>query len=147
MLRNKCGEPSLHGIMIKAHKGGKLGQMQEERRPENGIRHTRLPHGKEIHDRTQDTDRFYVVNVKAATQGGTLLSAVKAPFSAATNIRVRVEFDTSGNTHYYFNGKDVGYKASATTAATALVPYFGIKNLNASAHVATVRRVRLWEDE
>ncbi len=97
-------------------------------------------------DTSQDTDRFYIVNVKAAIQGGTLLSAVQAPFAAATDITVRVELDTSGNALYYFNGKKVGYKASATTSTTALVPYFGIKNLNASAHIATVRYIRLWED-
>jgi hypothetical protein len=97
-------------------------------------------------DTDQTTDRFYIVNVKAATQGGTLLSAVQAPFALATNITVRVELDTSGNALYYFNGKKVGYKASATTSTTPLVPYFAIKNLNASAHVATLRYVRLWED-
>ena len=97
-------------------------------------------------DTGQTTDRWFIVNTKANTEGGTLLTAVQAPFAAATNITVRVKLDTSGNAWYYFNEKPVGYKASAVTAATALVPYFGIRNNNASAHVATLRYVRLWED-
>jgi len=97
-------------------------------------------------DTAQDTDRFYIVNTIAGAGGGTLLSATQAPFAAATDIRVRIRLDSSGNAHYYYNGKQVGYKALATTAATALVPYFGIRNRNASAHVATLRYVRLWED-
>jgi len=97
-------------------------------------------------DTAQTTDRFYIVNTKAGADAGTLLTAVQAPFAAATDITVRIELDASGNAHYYFNGKDVGYKANAVTVATALVPYFGIKNMNASAHVATLRYVRLWED-
>ena len=97
-------------------------------------------------DTEQTTDRFYIVNTKAGVQGGTLLSAVQAPFSAATNITLRVALDTSGNATYYYNGAVVGRKVNATTAATPLVPYVGIRNNTATAHVATVRYVRVWED-
>jgi len=97
-------------------------------------------------DTEQTTDRFYVVNTSNGTQAGTLLSALRAPFAAATDIRVRVHLNSSGNAWYYFNGVFVGYKASAVRTTIAYVPYFGIRNNNASAHIATVRYARLWED-
>jgi len=97
-------------------------------------------------DTEQTTDRFYIINTKGGTDAGTLLAALRAPFAAATDIRVRVRLDSSGNAWYYFNGVFVGYKASAVTTTISLVPYFGIRNNNASAHIATVRYVRLWED-
>lgn len=98
-------------------------------------------------DTEQTTDRWYIVNTKANAEGGTLLSALEAPFAPATNIRVRVRLDSTGKAWYYFNEKPVGVvKPNATTAATALVPYFGIRNNSAAAHIATLRYVRLWED-
>ena len=99
-----------------------------------------------VFDTEQTTDRYYIVNTNNGTQAGTLLSALRAPFAAATDIRVRVKVDSSGNAWYYFNGIFVGYKASALRTTIAYVPYFGIRNNNASAHVATLRYVRLWED-
>ena len=97
-------------------------------------------------DTAQDTDRFYRINTNNGTDAGTLLSATQAPFAAATDIRVRVALDSSGNAKFYFNGKQVGYKALAVRTTVAYVPYFGIRNRNASAHIATLRYVRLWED-
>jgi len=97
-------------------------------------------------DTAQTTDRYYIVNTKNGTQAGTLLTAVQAPWAAATDIRVRVALDTSGNAHFYYNGVNVGYKPNAVTSTVSLVPYFGIRNRNASAHIATLRYVRLWED-
>jgi hypothetical protein len=97
-------------------------------------------------DTNQSTVRWYAVQTKAGTDSGTLLSATQAPFTAATDITLGIAMDTSANTTYYINGKQVWYKASATTTTTPLVPYFGIRNNTATAHVATVRYVRLWED-
>ncbi len=99
-------------------------------------------------DTNQDTDRWYVVNCNANTSAGTLLSAADAPFVAATNITLRIVIDSVGNAHYYYNGKKIagGYKALAVATTSALVPYIGIRNNNTSAHIATVRYVRLWED-
>lgn len=97
-------------------------------------------------DTEQTTDRYYIINTNNGTDAGTLLAALYAPFSAATDIRLRVRLDASGNAWYYFNGVFVGYKASAVRTTVSYVPYFGIRNNNASAHVATLRYVRLWED-
>jgi hypothetical protein len=97
-------------------------------------------------DTNQTTARFYAVQVNATSQTGLLLSATQAPFAAATDITLGIELDTAGNATYFINGKAVWYKALAVTAATPLVPYFGIRNNSAAAHVATVRLVRLWED-
>jgi len=97
-------------------------------------------------DTEQTTDRWYALQTNAGTQTGQLLSAAQAPFAAATDITLGFAMDASGNTHFYYNGVPVWYVASATATATPLVPYFGIKNNTATAHVATLRYVRLWED-
>ncbi len=97
-------------------------------------------------DTKQTTARWYIVNCKTNTNAGTLLSAAQAPFAAATNITLRFELDTSGNAHYYLNGKKVGYKALAVATTGLFAPYMGIRNNNASAHVLKLRYVRLWED-
>jgi len=97
-------------------------------------------------DTNQGTVRWYAVRTTAGAQTGSLLTAAQAPFAAATDITLGLELDTAANARWYFNGKAVWYKAVATTAATPLVPYFGIRNNSATAHVATLRYVRLWED-
>ncbi len=98
------------------------------------------------YDSNQTTKRFYIVNCNAGTNAGTVLSATQAPFAIATDITVRIRLDTTGKAYFYYNGKDVGSKALAVATTSALVPYIGIANENASAHVATLRYVRLWED-
>jgi hypothetical protein len=97
-------------------------------------------------DTNQTTARWYTVQTIAGSQTGLLLSAAQAPFTAATDITLGIEFDTSANATYFINGVAVWYKATATTAATALVPYIGIRNNSATAHILTCRYVRLWED-
>jgi hypothetical protein len=97
-------------------------------------------------DTNQTTARWYAVQTIDGSDSGQLLSATQAPFAAATDLTLGIELDTSGNATYFINGKQVWYKALATTAATPLVPYFGIRNNTATSHVATVRYVRLWED-
>lgn len=97
-------------------------------------------------DTEQTTDRFYIVNTKAGTQAGTLLTADQDPFAAATNITLRIELLSTEKALYYVNGVCVGTKAASTTAATPLIPYIGIRNNSAAAHVLTLRYVRLWED-
>lgn len=96
-------------------------------------------------DTNQDTDYWYVVQTKAGTQTGTLLAAKYAP-GAGVSVRLRVAIDVLGNARYYYNGTQVGYKALATATATPLVPYVGIKNNTATAHVLTLRYVRAWQD-
>ena len=96
-------------------------------------------------DTNQTTDYWYIVQTKAGTQTGTLLPSTCAPV-AATDQTIRVAINTSGNATYYYNGMPVGYIASATTAATPLVPYFGIRNNAGVAHVATLKYVRCWQD-
>lgn len=97
-------------------------------------------------DTNQTTDRFYIVNTKNGTQAGTLLTAVQDPFAAATNILLRINLLSTEKALYFVNGVGVGTKAASTTAATPLVPYIGIRNNTATAHVLTLRYVRLWED-
>ena len=97
-------------------------------------------------DTEQTTDRYYIVNTATGTQGGTLLSAAEAPWVAATDITVRIMLDTSGNAKYFYNERQVGYKATAVTSTVALAPYVAIRNNSAAAHVLTLRYVRLWED-
>lgn len=96
-------------------------------------------------DTTQTNDYWYIVNTKANTEGGTILASTYVPV-AATDVTLKVSLDSSGNARYYYNGVSVGYKASATTAATPLIPYFGIRNNSAAAHVATLKYVRCWQD-
>ncbi len=98
------------------------------------------------YDTNQTTVRWYAVRTNAGSQTGQLLSASQAPFTAATDITLGIEMETTGATIYYINGKQVWYKALATAYATPLVPYIGIRNNTATAHNLTCRYVRLWED-
>ncbi|KKT30590.1 MAG: hypothetical protein UW18_C0014G0005 [Microgenomates group bacterium GW2011_GWF1_44_10] len=97
-------------------------------------------------DTEQTTDRWYMVNTKAGAQAGTIVAAGLDPFAAATNIRLRIELLSTEVAKFYVNGVHVGSKSASTTAATPLVPYVGIRNNSAAAHVMTLRYVRLWED-
>lgn len=96
-------------------------------------------------DTNQTTDYWYIVNTKNGTQGGTILASTYAP-AAATAVTLRVAIDSSGNARYYYNGIAVGYKALAVTSTTPLIPYIGIRNNTATAHVLTARYVRVWCD-
>ncbi|MFA6307065.1 MAG: hypothetical protein WC639_04650 [Patescibacteria group bacterium] len=96
-------------------------------------------------DTNQTTKYWYIVNTKANTEGGTILPSSCAPV-AATDVVLRVALDSSGNARYYYNGVEVGYKASATTSTTPLVGYFGIRNNTATAHIATLKYIRYWCD-
>jgi hypothetical protein len=94
-------------------------------------------------DTTQTTDYWYIVNTKNGTQGGTLLAATYVPV-AATQVTLRVSIDTSGNAYYYYNGVQVGSKASAVTSTIPLVPFIGIRNNSGTAHILTARYCRVW---
>ena len=98
-----------------------------------------------LFDTRQTLAYFNVVNTKNGTDAFTQLASTRVPV-AATDLTLRVAIDTSGNARFYWNGTEVHYKASAVTTTVPLVPFFGIRNNNASAHVATLRYVRLWQD-
>lgn len=98
-----------------------------------------------LYDTRQTAAYFNYVNTKNNTEAFTQLASTYVPV-AATFLTIRVAIDTSGNARYYWNGAKVGYKASAVSTTVPLVPFFGIRNNNASAHVATLRYVRLWQD-
>ena len=100
-----------------------------------------------LFDTRQTLSYFNIVNSLAAgaAKAFTQLAATYVPV-AATDLVLRVAIDTAGNARYYWNGKEVGYKALAVTATTPLIPFFGIRNNAAAAHVATLRRVDLWQD-
>jgi len=122
---------------------------------------TKLPHGITtatqtatatdsagfLFDTNQTLSYFNVVNSLAAgaAKSFTQLASTYVPI-ADTWITVRTAIDSSGNARYYWNGVQVGYKATAVTSTTPLIPYFGIKNNTATAHVATLRYVRAWQD-
>ena len=98
-----------------------------------------------LFDTNQTLSYFNVVNTNAGTEAFTQLASTRVPV-AATDITIKVSLDTSGNARFYWNGTQVAYKASAVAAATPLVPFFGIRNNSAAAHVATLRRVRAWQN-
>lgn len=98
-----------------------------------------------LFDTRQTLSYFNIVNTKANTEAFTQLTATYVPV-AATDLVLRTAIDTSGNARYYWNGVQVGYKANAVTVATPLIPFFGIRNNTATAHVATLRRVDVWQD-
>lgn len=100
-----------------------------------------------LFDTRQSLSYFNIVNSKAAgaAKAFTQLASSRVPV-AATILILRVAIDTLGNARYYWNGDEAGYKALAVTTTTPLIPFFGIRNNTASAHVATLRRVRAWCD-
>jgi len=98
-----------------------------------------------LYDTRQTNAYFNIVNTNGNTEAFTQLASTRVPV-AATDLILRVSIDTSGNARYYWNGLEVGYKESAVSSTTPLVPFFGIRNNNASAHVATLRRVDIWQD-
>ena len=101
-----------------------------------------------FHFDTRQTNAYFnIVNSLAAgsAKAFTQLASTYVPV-AATDLILRVEIDTSGNARYYWNGIEVGYKASAVTSTTPLIPFFGIRNNTGTAHIATLRYVRLWQD-
>lgn len=100
-----------------------------------------------FYDTRQTAAYFNIVNSKAAgaAKAFTQLASTYVPV-AATDLVLRTAIDTSGNARYYWNGVQVGYKATAVTSTTPLIPFFGIRNNNASAHIATLRRVDVWQD-
>lgn len=98
-----------------------------------------------VFDTAQTTDYWYCVNNRAGTAAATILGSAYAPV-AATDVTLGISIDTLGNAKYFYNGVQVHYKALATGATTPLVPYFGIKNMTGTAHVATLKYCRLWQD-
>lgn len=98
-----------------------------------------------LRDTRQTATYFNIVNTKNNTEAFTQLDSTRVPV-AATDLILRTAIDSSGNARFYWNGVQVGYKASAVSTTVPLIPFFGIRNNNASAHVATLRYVRLWQD-
>ena len=98
-----------------------------------------------LRDTRQTLAYFNIVNTKNNTEAFTQLSSARVPV-AATDLVLRTAIDTSGNARYFWNGIQVGYKASAVSTTVPLIPFFGIRNNSAAAHVATLRRVDLWQD-
>ncbi len=98
-----------------------------------------------LRDTRQTLAYFNLVNTKNNTEAFTQLSSARVPV-ADTYLTLRTAVDSSGNARFYWNGTQVGYKASAVSTTVPLIPFFGIRNNNASAHIATLRYVRVWED-
>jgi hypothetical protein len=100
-----------------------------------------------LFDTLQTAAYFNVVTSKTAgsTKTFTQLASTYVPV-AATNLTLRTEIDSSGNAAFFWNGEQVGYQALAVTTTTPLIPFFGIRNNSGTAHVATLRYVRVWGD-
>lgn len=98
-----------------------------------------------LFDTRQSLSYFNIVNTYGDSEAFTQLASTFVPV-ANTNLTLRVAIDSAGGARYFWNGTEVGYKALAVTATTALVPFFGIRNNSGVAHVATLRRVRVWCD-
>ena len=98
-----------------------------------------------LFDTRQTNAYFNVVNTKNGTEAFTQLGSTRVPV-AATDLILRVAIDTTGKAIYYWDGLAVGIKANAVSTTVPLIPFFGIRNNNASAHIATLRYVRLWQD-
>ena len=98
-----------------------------------------------LFDTLQTLSQFNVVNTNANTEAFTQLDSTRVPV-AATDLILRTEIDVLGNARFYWNGVQVAYKALAVAVATPLIPFFGIRNNSAAAHVATVRYVRCWQN-
>lgn len=102
-----------------------------------------------LFDTRQTLDYFNVVNTKANADAFTQLPSTRVPV-ADTWLILRTEFEKLSTTNilarYYWNGVQVGYKENAVTATTPLIPFVGIRNNSAAAHILTVRYVRCWAD-
>ena len=109
------------------------------------LTHTATDAAGFLFDTRQTASYFNLVNTKNNTEAFTQLASTRVPV-AATDLILRTSIDTSGNARYYWNGIQVGYKANAVSTTVPLIPFFGIRNNTASAHVATLRRVDAWQD-
>lgn len=100
-----------------------------------------------LFDTLQSLSYFNIVNSLAAgsAKAFTQLASTFVPV-AAKDITIRVSIDSLGNISYTWNGRPCGYKATGVTTTTPLIPYFGIRNNSGTAHIATLKRVRLWSD-
>lgn len=96
-----------------------------------------------VFDTNQTADTFVLAQTKNGIQTGNWIANVPVVDTYQT---VRVAIDSAGGARYYFNGIEMGYIPLAVTTTVGLVPYFGIKNLSAAVHIATLRYVRVWQD-
>ena len=74
-----------------------------------------------------------------------------APVALAFN-KIRIEIDSSGNADFWIDDTLRGSIANAVTAATALTPYFGIKNTNGNINslgvdFVTIYKTRAYADQ
>ena len=99
-----------------------------------------------VYDTAQNTDRFYIVSRKGGgASQATLLPSGRAPVNA-TYVTLAIQLNSEGDAFFYYNGRQAGKIESAVTVATALCPYIGIRNANASAHIASVDYFKIWGD-
>jgi hypothetical protein len=99
-----------------------------------------------LFDVDQDNETWNIVNTNGNTEAFTQLAATYIPV-AATPVTLRVHVNPSGDALYYYNGALVGTKLLAVATTALLIPFFGIKNMDAAAHICTLRRVSLWLDQ
>jgi len=94
-----------------------------------------------------DTDAtakyWHYCNTKDSTQGGTSYGV--APVNATYAV-LGVSIDSDGNATFWYNGQQVGYKASAVTSTTPLCPFMGVIARTSAARILTVDYVALFQD-
>lgn len=98
-----------------------------------------------VFDTDATTDRYYIVNSNAGTEGGTLQASGIVPVNA-TYETFRIDVDASGNATYYRNGAAIGFKASAVATNVALAPYFGLITRVNGARNLDVDYVKCWQN-
>ena len=99
-----------------------------------------------VFDTDQNTDRFYAVSRKGGgASQAQILASGRAPVNA-TYVILAIQLNSEGDAFFYYNGRIVHKIESAVTVATALCPYIGIRNANASAHILSADYFKLWGD-
>ena len=96
-------------------------------------------------DTDQTTKYWYLCTSKASAVTGTIAASTVAPV-ADTYQTCRIAIDSLGNVSWFFNGVQVGYKATAITVATPFAPYICFKTRTAGVKIGTVRYCRVWQD-
>lgn len=88
-----------------------------------------------------DTDSNADVIFGTGVKANTLIAdqGASSALQAGVYVTLRVEVSAAGAASFYVNGTQIGATtANAVTATTALVPYIGMANRGAFAHVMTV---------
>ena len=100
-----------------------------------------------VFDTDGSTDVWYGAATKATADGTPIaISGTRIPVNS-TFQNLRVALNSDGDANFYFNGKSVGVLPACVTASTLLTPYCAIISRTTAAHILTIDRVTMWQDE